>query len=91
MEDIKKTEKFRRAKLTYFKPSGKWYATTHYKVNQTVWHNIIEEIKKLKEQRKLPGLMEGHSDFYVLIDLKEGFDYLVPYLLALDNEEEYNE
>jgi hypothetical protein len=53
-------------KLTYFKTSGKFYSNAKYKTTKWHLHEIFEEVAELKLAAKLPGLVEGHSDFIVL-------------------------
>lgn len=57
--------------LTYFQPSGKWYARAAYVSHQDSWHKIIDEIRDLRGRRALPGLLPGHSPFIVLVEVGE--------------------
>jgi len=63
-------------KLTYFKPSGKYYTDSVYNANATTLHDVCAEVRNLKEEKGLPGLAAGHSDFIVLVIVDE-----VPYLI----------
>jgi len=57
--------------LTYFKPNGKYYTEMDYECKEfhtnlfDYWNHIL----KLKLQGKLPGLVEGHSDFIILVEV----------------------
>lgn len=55
-------------KLDYFKPSGKWYAQGEYESFAENSYKLLLEVETLRNTRKLPGLMVGHSDFIVLIN-----------------------
>lgn len=70
--------------LTYFKPSGKYYAGGEYetKVESTDFgwpmgasgpalYRIWDEVDGMKTAKRLPGLREGHSDFTVLVDVPD--------------------
>lgn len=71
-------------KLTYFKPSGKFYAEGEYETGvpdedcgwprdikaPPLWR-IFNEVEALKDEKRLPGLIEGHSNFSVLIDVPD--------------------
>jgi hypothetical protein len=60
-------------KLDYFKPdSGGWYGYGDYVTEMTAPHQIIAEVKFLKQRKELPGLMVNHSDFTVLISFNGG-------------------
>lgn len=71
-------------KLCYFKPSGKYYSEGEYETAITAVdlvhpdgahappiHLIFSEVHELKTKQMLPGLIEGHSDFAVLIDVPD--------------------
>jgi len=53
--------------LTYFKRNGTYYVTSHYISKKEILSDIWDEVEELKEQKKLPGLHENHSDFHVLV------------------------
>lgn len=56
-------------KLTYFKPSGKYYSNGEYETTKEHMFDIFDEVNDLLTNKKLPGLVEGHSLFNVLIDV----------------------
>jgi len=45
--------------LTYFKSSGKYYCTGMYTSEQSALYEIWEEVKRMQNEGKLPGLIEG--------------------------------
>lgn len=62
--------KYLTVKLTYFKPCGKYYSEGEFTVDAAqplfkIWDFIDELIK----QKKLPGLVRGHSSFIVLVNV----------------------
>lgn len=65
-----------RVKLTYFKSSGKFYADGEYNYdypNQEVGplFKIWDDVKEKRECHQLPGLLVGHSDYIILIDVPD--------------------
>jgi len=56
-----------KIELLYFKPHGKYYSTGELEINEAPMYSVIDYVKRLKEEKKLPGLIEGHSDFHVVI------------------------
>lgn len=60
-----------KVKLTYFRVFGKYYSEGEYDTNQLHLFEIFEEVAKLIENRKLPGLIEGHGSYIVLVDVPE--------------------
>jgi hypothetical protein len=58
-------------KLTYFKPSGKFYSTGSLDHNAKHVDELKDIVAKLRNEQKLPGLMEGHSPFIVMFALKD--------------------
>jgi len=57
--------------LTYFKDTGKYYSEGEYKTNQEHLFEIWEEVMEKSKQKVLPGLIKGHSSFYILVDVPE--------------------
>ena len=55
-------------KLQYFKQSGKYYSDGEFEVDESkeMFH-IFEIVRNLSERGRLPGLIEGHSSFHVLV------------------------
>jgi len=60
-----------KVKLNYFRETGKWYSEGEYDTERILLFEIFEEVKQLRDTKKLPGLMEGHSFYFVLIDVPE--------------------
>ena len=71
-------------KLTYFKPSGKYYSSGEYETKVAdrplgfprdfmgpALFEIWEEVARIKNEGRLPDLIEGHSNFTVLIDVPD--------------------
>jgi len=46
-------------KLIYFKGNGKYYTSSSYVTEHTELFRIWEEVARLQEAAKLPGLIEG--------------------------------
>ena len=69
-EDIFKVLDRMEVKLTYFKPSGKYYSTGEMEVPGTMH---LQDIWDIVDGRisagQLPGLIEGHSEFIVYIEV----------------------
>lgn len=55
--------------LTYFRESGKFYSEGSYESEKEQLYEIFDEVKDLSKRRTLPDLLEGHSEYYVLIDV----------------------
>jgi hypothetical protein len=60
-----------KVKLDYFKRSGKWYSDGEYETEKSELFEIWEEVGEMAEKKRLPGLMEGHSDFVVLVSVPD--------------------
>ncbi len=60
-----------QVKLTYFKNSGKYYSCGEYNTECKNMFEIFDEVREKAIYRRLPGLMENHSPFHVLIDVPE--------------------
>ena len=58
-------------KLTYFKQSGKYYSEGTYTTNRKDLGSIWYDVSLLMQDKELPGLTEGHSEFIVLVDVPE--------------------
>lgn len=63
--------------LHYFKDSGKFYSSGHLVVDETDYNKVIDKVKQLYKDKKLPDLVEGHSDFYVYMDSEEAYPVLI--------------
>lgn len=59
--------------LTYFKKSGKYYSEGQLEVPNTdrPWE-IYDQVRELLKTRTLPGLIPGHSNFTVHVDIPDG-------------------
>ena len=70
-----------KVKLTYFKPSGKYYSEGEFEVKETFhMYQIIEMVQGMVDQKKLPGLSKGAFRYIVLVeapDHPEGYPALV--------------
>jgi hypothetical protein len=60
-----------RVNLTYFKPNGKYYGDGLYNSQKESLWEIFIEVEKMWGERRLPGLMGGHSTFITLIDVPD--------------------
>lgn len=58
-----------KVELIYFKPSGKYYSEGHYETKLEFLFEIWDEVREMVSNKELPGLMRGHSDFYVLVNV----------------------
>lgn len=57
--------------LTYFKDTGKYYSTGKYISQCWDMFQIFEEVGEKMKARKLPDLVEGHSNFHTTIDVPD--------------------
>ena len=55
-----------RIKLTYFKPSGKYYTDGEYQTERAQWWDVIDEIKEMRRGGKLPGFCEGGGKWSII-------------------------
>lgn len=58
-------------KLEYFKRTGKWYASGEVEMANQPLFKIWDEVKAMRDEGCLPGLVKGHSDFIVSVDVPE--------------------
>lgn len=71
-------------KLTYFKfdhQSGKYYAEGEFDSNKDHLFEIWEQVREMLNEKRLPGLVENHSAFYVLAEVP-GHPFEHPHLLV---------
>lgn len=54
-------------KLTYFKRTGKYYAEAAYESLNQFPFEVYREVREMLDTETLPGLIEGHSEFVVLV------------------------
>jgi hypothetical protein len=74
-----------QVKLDYFRKDrpGKWYSEGELEVDETLpLYEIWEHIDWLREHRRLPSLIEGHSDYIVLVNVP-GHRHEHPHLLGV--------
>jgi len=60
-----------RVSLNYFRESGKWYSEGDYRTQKVHLWEIWKEVQAMLDERKLPGLIEGHSAFSVTVDVPQ--------------------
>lgn len=67
-------------KLIYFKESGKYYSEGEYQTEQTQFYQLVDEVRQMKRNGKLPGLVDGAREFSVLIEAEPPLDlhHLIP-------------
>lgn len=58
-------------KLTYFKAwnglGGKYYTEGQYESKKSHYFEVVEEVRRMRDEGHLPGLVEGHSPYHVLV------------------------
>lgn len=67
-------------KISYFRPSGKWYTEAEYVTDSELMHHIYDECATLWKANRLPGVVHS-SEYHVLINVPEHV-YNVPHLLV---------
>ena len=60
-----------KVELEYFKQTGKFYTDGSYLTEKEHMSEIFDEVVQLKAARMLPGLIKGHSEFMVRVDVPE--------------------
>ena len=73
-----------RVIITYFKTSGKYYATGRYNARGTGWLEIHAEVSKLLNSGEtVPGLNGDGRDFVKLVEIHDSNDRdeIVPFLV----------
>jgi len=55
-------------KVTYFKPSGKFYAEGEYETFLDHMFEVFEEFEEMLKKGVRPGLVNGHSNFTAVLD-----------------------
>ena len=60
-----------KVNLIYFKRTGKFYSEGTYETKETNLGNIWEEVSTMRNNKNLPGLVVGCSDFIVSIDVPD--------------------
>ena len=70
-----------KVKLTYFKVSGKYYSEGEFETKNTLHWDIVEEVRKLKGDGKLPGLVDGATEFIIYINPSSDWGNDVPHII----------
>lgn len=55
--------------LTYFRATGKYSGSGSYQTKLGMLWEIWKEVETLAHLKTLPGLMKGHSNYHILIDV----------------------
>ncbi len=55
-------------KLTYFKESGKYYTVGEYYSELEWFFQIFDEVRDMKNKKRLPGLSSGNWDGDILVE-----------------------
>lgn len=75
--------------LTYFKESGKYYSSGEMEVPDGLEPFEVHRVVRLRAaDRKLPGLIENHSDYHVYVEIEgdEGPARLIPIQPKKENQ-----
>ena len=70
--------------LTYFKLTGKFYASGEYETTLKDLGEIWNEVSEMLNPGRLPGLIEGHSQFFVTVNVPD-HEYNHPHLVMSDD------
>lgn len=57
--------------LTYFKPTGKYYSEASVMSAGPELFDIWDDVRTWMRTQCLPGLMAGHSEFIVLVEVPD--------------------
>ena len=64
-----------KIKLTYFRLFGKFYTNEEYDFAAAdhTWllNDIWAHIEQLRDEKRLPGLKEGHSDYIIAVSVPD--------------------
>ena len=79
-----------QVKLIYFKAwgggpeglGGKYYAEGEYVSEKEHYFEVIDEVRKMRDEGRLPNLVRGHSPYHVLITTEPES---VPHLLVAEH------
>lgn len=70
-----------KVRVTVFKSSGKYYTDEEIELPVDHHHEMVEYIRNLIAEKKIPGLVEGADEFHVLaVLIDENGDVGVPHL-----------
>lgn len=68
----------REIRLDYFKDTGKWYCGGTFKSEFGMPFEVVDEVRRMRIERRLPGLHKDHGSFIVVITFDGG---TAPHLL----------
>jgi hypothetical protein len=57
--------------LTYFREGGKYYSSGSYETDKEDLGKIWQEVREFKFNGRLPDLVEGATEFYILIEVPD--------------------
>lgn len=60
-----------KVKCTMFKTTSKYYTDGEYETDREFISDIWQEVRKMRDERRLPGLVKGHSYYIVSVDIPE--------------------
>lgn len=69
-----------QVELTYFKDTGKYYATGSYTTHRDDLGDVWEEVRLMLFNGNRPGLVDGSDGFHVLVEVP-GHPHAHPRLL----------
>jgi hypothetical protein len=69
--------------LVYFKTNGTFYSTGSYTTHMKFMWEITGEVRAMLNKRELPGLISGHDNKIVLVDVP-GHQHNCPTLVMED-------
>lgn len=73
-----------KVELTYFQASGKYYTDGEYESSCEYLFDIWDEVAKMRDERRLPGLRLDHSPFIVLVNVPD-HPHDHPHLIGVPN------
>jgi hypothetical protein len=80
-EEAKSWWKKGKVKLTYFKESGKYYTDEIYETDKEMMYDVYDEVRQMQREGKLPGLIEGCGQEFIILVTSEGVKHDVPQLI----------
>ena len=76
-------------KLTYYKPSGKYYASGEIRARKgEEFHDLVKRVQGLSSRRRLPGLVCGHGPYMVHFKYNHVPHIVLAIITAADREQE---
>ena len=60
-----------KVKCTMFKETGKYYTDGEYETGLEHLFEIWREVRTMRNEGRLPGLVQGHSHFIVSVDVPD--------------------